>query len=69
MSAELTTVMQFPTAGGQQVDVTAVIGSSMPYGWTCTAGHQDDHPYASLPFARRDAQTHAATCRTPGGAR
>jgi hypothetical protein len=60
--------MQFPTQAGGTVEVTATPGSSAPYDWACSAGHQDDHPYAALPFARDDAKAHASECRTPGGA-
>lgn len=60
---ELAVVMEFPAASGGTVTVTADnAGASPSYGWQCTAGHRDEHPYAALPFARDDAKAHAAAC-------
>lgn len=54
------TVMSFPGRCGGTVEVMAVAGSSLPYDWACSAGDAvADHAYASLVFARRDAQAHA----------
>ncbi|MFF8482344.1 hypothetical protein [Streptomyces antibioticus] len=58
----MATVLQIPTPHGHTVNITAT-SNYLPYTWTCTGGHTSRHGYASLPFARRDAQTHAHTCR------
>ncbi|MEU7416717.1 hypothetical protein [Streptomyces antibioticus] len=58
----MTTVLQIPTPHGHTVNITAA-DTYLPYTWTCTGGHTSRHGYASLPFARRDAQTHADTCQ------
>ncbi|MEU9400560.1 hypothetical protein [Streptomyces sp. NPDC048242] len=61
----MATVLTIPTRLGHAVDVTANPDSSLPYSWACTAGDGSASGYASLPFARDDAQTHANTCQAP----
>lgn len=56
------TVMTFPTAGNDTVSVTSIDGGSTPYRWSCSAAHRSERSFASLPFARRDAEAHAAGC-------
>jgi hypothetical protein len=56
-------LMSFATSAGATVEVRAVDDSRTPYLWTCSAGHDGGHAYASLPFCRDDARAHAATCR------
>ncbi|MEU0783498.1 hypothetical protein ABZ341_18230 [Streptomyces sp. NPDC006173] len=56
-------LMSFATSPGATVEVRAVDDSSAPYRWTCSAGHDGGHAYASLPFCRDDARAHAVTCR------
>lgn len=56
-------LLSFPTRAGSTVEVSAVDGSSAPYRWVCSAGHDEGHAYASLPFCRDDAKAHAAGCR------
>ena len=53
-------LMQFPTAAGATVSVHSDGSDRTPYTWTCTAGHEGGHAYASLPFCRDDAKAHAA---------
>ncbi|MFI9174873.1 hypothetical protein [Streptomyces lincolnensis] len=55
-------LMEFESAADATVVVRAAADSSAPYRWTCSAGHDGNHPYASLPFCRDDAKTHAKTC-------
>jgi hypothetical protein len=54
--------MSFPTSAGATVEVRAVDRSTAPYRWTCSAGHDGGHAYASLPFCRDDARAHAEAC-------
>jgi hypothetical protein len=56
-------LMSFPTQSGATIVVQSVDASRAPYRWTCSAGHDGGHAYASLPFCRDDAKAHAATCR------
>jgi hypothetical protein len=56
----VTVLMSFPTRVGATVEVQVVDGVRR---WTCTAGHDGNHAYASLPFCRDDAKAHAETCR------
>jgi len=60
-----TLLMSFPAPAGATVVVNAVDRSSAPYRWTCSAGHDGGHAYASLPFCRDDAKSHAAECPGP----
>lgn len=57
--------MAYPTRSGATVQVLAEQRAYSPYSWECSAGHRSDAPsvYAGLPFARRDAEAHAAGCR------
>ncbi|MGW4300410.1 hypothetical protein ACWEHT_11595 [Streptomyces sp. NPDC004646] len=57
------TVLTIPGRLGHAVHVTADPDSRHPYGWECTAGDESASGYASLPFARDDAQQHASTCQ------
>lgn len=64
-------VLTIPTRHGHTVNVTAD-DTNRPYQWACTAGDaKGEYAYASLPFARDDAQAHADTCDRrptfPGG--
>ena len=56
-------LMEFPTAFDATVVVQAVGVSHTPYHWTCWAGHDGGHGYASLPFCRDDAKAHAVECQ------
>jgi hypothetical protein len=60
--------MTYPTPGGDTVTVTEILGSRIPYDWTCTAGHYAEQRYSVLSYCRDDAKAHANDCRTPGGA-
>lgn len=55
-----TVLMSFATQSGATVEVQVVDGVRR---WTCSAGHDGGHAYASLPFCRDDAKAHATTCR------
>lgn len=56
-------LMEFAAVGGTTVAVHADGDAVAPFRWTCAAGHDGGHFFASLPFCRDDAKAHAAECK------